>query len=107
MFLFCSLGIAAALAFIPANIAKDKGYSFGLWWFYGWMLFVVAIVHVHLIPDRNTSGKSCQSLSASIPYCPPSQLSAAEELSQYKQLLDQGVISSEEFEKKKQQILGV
>ena len=40
-----SLIIAAGLAFIPANIAKNKGYSFGLWWFYGWMLFIVAIIH--------------------------------------------------------------
>lgn len=47
------LAIAAGLAFIPANIAKKKGYSFGLWWFYGWMLWIVAIIHVNLIPDKN------------------------------------------------------
>lgn len=47
------LAIAAGLAFIPANIAKKKGYSFGLWWFYGWMLWIVAIIHVNMIPDKN------------------------------------------------------
>ena len=41
-----SLIIAAGLGFIPASIAKKKGYSFGLWWFYGWMLFIVAIIHL-------------------------------------------------------------
>ena len=46
-----SLIIAAGLGFIPASIAKKKGYSFGLWWFYGWMLFIVAIIHVSLIPE--------------------------------------------------------
>lgn len=48
-----SLVVAAGLGFIPASIAKNKGYSFGLWWFYGWMLFIVAIIHVSLIPDKN------------------------------------------------------
>ena len=44
---------AAGLGLIPAFIAKEKGYSFGLWWFYGWMLFIVAIIHILLIPDKN------------------------------------------------------
>ena len=48
-----SLAIAAGLAFIPASIAKEKGHSFGLWWFYGWMLFIVAVIHVQFIEDRN------------------------------------------------------
>lgn len=50
-----SLLIAAGLAFIPANIAKKKGHSFGLWWFYGWMLFIVAIIHVNFIPDKSNN----------------------------------------------------
>ena len=53
-----TLIVAAGLAFIPANIAKNKGYSFGLWWFYGWMLFIVAIIHVSCIPDKNASAGS-------------------------------------------------
>ena len=50
-----SLLIAAGLALIPANIAKKKGHSFGLWWFYGWMLFIVAIIHVNFIPDKSNN----------------------------------------------------
>ena len=46
------LGIAALLGLIPANIAKNKGHSFSLWWFYGWMLFIVAIIHVNFIEDK-------------------------------------------------------
>lgn len=46
-----TLAIAALLGLIPANIAKNKGHSFGLWWFYGWMLFIVAIIHVQFIED--------------------------------------------------------
>jgi len=52
-YLIATLVVAAGLGFIPASIAKNKGYSFGLWWFYGWMLFIVAIIHVSLIPDKN------------------------------------------------------
>ena len=53
MELLLTLAFAALLALIPANIAKNKGYSFGLWWFYGWMLWIVAIIHVALIPNKN------------------------------------------------------
>ena len=48
------LSIAAGLGLIPANIAKNKRHSFGLWWFYGWMLFIVAIIHVQFIEDYNS-----------------------------------------------------
>lgn len=101
-----SLIIAAGLGFIPANIAKKKGYSFGLWWFYGWMLFIVAIIHVSLIPDKNVQQTPIHSAS-SIPYCPPSVSgqSAADELKKYKELKDQGVITEEEFQAKKEQLL--
>lgn len=34
-----------ALACVPASIAKKKGYSFGIWWVYGWFLFIVALFH--------------------------------------------------------------
>ena len=92
MDLLIPLIIAAGLAFIPANIAKNKGYSFGLWWFYGWMLFIVAIIHVQFIPDKN---------APSI----PKGVSAADELTKYKNLLNEGTITQEEFEKKKSELL--
>lgn len=99
MYLFCTLAIAALLGLIPANIAKEKGYSFGLWWFYGWMLFIVAIIHVQLIPDKNANNGT-RHRPNSIPYCPPSQTYASEESKEYKELIVQGDIT-EEFEKKK------
>lgn len=93
--LIAGLAIAAGLAFIPANIARNKGYSFGLWWFYGWMLFIVAIIHVSLIPDKNAP--------AAGPAAP--QVSSADELKGYKELLDMGAITQEEFDAKKKQLL--
>ena len=43
---------AALLGLIPAYIAKEKGYSFGAWWLYGFLLFIVAIVHAIVLPDK-------------------------------------------------------
>ena len=74
--------------------------------FYGWMLFIVAIIHVSLIPDKNAQQTPIHSAS-SIPYCSPSvsSQSAADELKKYKELKDQGVITEEEFQAKKEQLL--
>lgn len=87
-----SLAIAAGLGLIPANIAKKKGYSFGLWWFYGWMLFIVAIIHVQFIPDKNAP----QAYAG---------VSNADELKKFKQLYDEGTLTKEEYEEKKKQLL--
>lgn len=46
------LGLAAAIGLLPAAIASAKGYSFWLWWLYGWMLFIVALPHSLLLPNR-------------------------------------------------------
>lgn len=90
------LAITAGLGLIPATIARNKGYSFGLWWFYGWMLFIVAIIHVSLIPDKNAPSP--------IRRPPPG---VAEEIGRYKDLLDSGAITREEFEAKKRQLLNM
>lgn len=37
--------ICAVLGCIPAAIASGKGRSFGLWWVYGALLFIVALIH--------------------------------------------------------------
>ena len=95
MELVLTLLVAAGLAFIPANIAKNKGYSFGTWWFYGWLLFIVAFIHSLVLKDKNSvSGMATV------------QASGADVLKKYKELLDSGAITQEEYEVKKRQILG-
>jgi len=42
MELISVLIFAALLGLIPAKIASDKGKSFGLWWFFGFMIWIVA-----------------------------------------------------------------
>ena len=48
------LAIIAALllALIPANIAKSKGRSFGTWYLYGALLFIVALIHSLVMQDE-------------------------------------------------------
>lgn len=89
-----TLSIAALLGLIPANIAKNKGYSFGLWWFYGWMLFIVAIIHVQFIPDKNNPEPKRSN-----------NVSSADELKKYSDLKNQGIITEAEFQEKKNQLL--
>ena len=37
--------LALIIGIIPAIIARNKGKNFFLWWFYGFMLFIVALPH--------------------------------------------------------------
>lgn len=102
--------IAAGLGLIPANIAKKKGYSFGLWWFYGWMLFIVAIIHVQFIPDKNAPQNGAPNVNGGgANYLPQNGVmapqSAADELRKYKELFDEGVLTEAEFQAKKEQLL--
>ena len=45
--------LAIIIGLIPAIIARNKGKSFMLWWFYGAMLFIVALPHSLLIKPGN------------------------------------------------------
>jgi hypothetical protein len=47
------LPLAVLIGLIPAFIARNKGKSFLLWWFYGAMLFMVALPHSLLIKPDN------------------------------------------------------
>ena len=102
-----SLIVAAALAVIPASIAKNKGYDFAIWWLYGWLLFIVAIIHVNFIPDKSANKfpiKQKPPVNADTP-AQNTGKSAADELKKYKELMDKGVITPEEFQAKKEQLL--
>ena len=108
VFIYCVvvLAVAAGLGIIPASIAKNKGYSFGLWWFYGWMLFIVVIIHVSIIPDKNAQQAPVNVVlhNTCVPASNAGQ-SAIDELKKYKELMNQGVITEDEFQRKKEQLL--
>ena len=65
-----SIVLAAILGLIPARIAASKGRNFALWWFYGWMLLIVAIPHSLLLRPANARPTGTP-LPAPPPWSPP------------------------------------
>jgi hypothetical protein len=43
------LVVLAIIGLLPAFIAQQKGYSFVTWWFYGALLFIVALPHALML----------------------------------------------------------
>lgn len=64
-----ALILAALIGLIPAMIAQKKGRSFGLWWFYGAMLFIIALPHSLLI-SADAKAVERQKLSEGMKKCP-------------------------------------
>jgi hypothetical protein len=61
--------VAALLGLLPAAIAKGKGYSFGMWWLYGALLFIIALPHA-LIIKPNRAGQEAEARAAGKKKCP-------------------------------------
>ena len=61
--------VAVLIGLIPAAIAKGKGHSFGLWWFYGAALFIVALPHALIMKPDNAALEQ-QRLSEGSKKCP-------------------------------------
>ena len=59
------------LALIPANIAKNKGHRFGLWYVYGLFLFLIALIHAACLPDdRKTNVITKPQTESVVMFCP-------------------------------------
>jgi len=61
--------LAALIGLIPAMIAQSKGRSFALWWFYGAMIFIIALPH-SLIISADKKAVEKQQLSEGMKKCP-------------------------------------
>lgn len=61
--------VAALIGLIPATIAKNKGYSFGVWWFYGAALFIIALPHA-LLMKPNQAGVESRQREEGMKKCP-------------------------------------
>ena len=69
LILFIGILVTLAMAAIPATIAERKGRSFGLWFFYGVVFFVIALIHASLIePNEDAPNKKkCSDCGGIIP----------------------------------------
>ena len=99
------LVISLLLPLIPAKIAQNKGYSGGLWWLYGFFLFWVALIHSLFLKDKNVKRLIPPTPAKRV--APPTSQSdtKVKKLKQYKELLDNGIITQEEFEQKKKELI--
>lgn len=61
--------IAVLLGLIPASIASSKGRSFGIWWLYGFLLFIVALIH-SLCIQKNASLLERKQIYEGLVKCP-------------------------------------
>ena len=91
--------VAAILGLIPAIMAQKKGYSFGLWWAYGGLLFLVAIIHVQFLDDLTDLNVIKKKNSEPI--------RTVDDIQKQKELLEKGSITQQEFEQKQNQLLGL
>lgn len=82
------LSLNAILAFIAGGIASKKGYSYEGFILLDLFLPILGLVIAIVIPDKTVPTSS-----------------AADEIMKYKQLLDDGAITEEEFYIKKKELL--
>lgn len=86
--------VLLGLAFIPAKLASNKGYSFGLFYFFGVCFWLPALIVALVIQDKTSGSQTTARASDN-----------ADALLKYKQLLDAGAITQEEFDVKKGELL--
>ncbi len=61
--------LAVLIGLVPAAIAQSKGRSFGLWWFYGAAIFIVALPHALLI-KADSAAIEREKMSEGMKKCP-------------------------------------
>ena len=62
--------ILLVIALIPASIASKKGKNFGLWYLYGVVLWIVALIHSIVLPDDSQNQTNNSTSSSYKPYEP-------------------------------------
>lgn len=76
--------------FIAKGIGEKKGYGAGLSFCAGFFLFILGIIIMAVLPDKSGKEKA---------------VTSADALLKYKQLLDAGAISQDEFDAKKKELM--
>ena len=91
-------GLISAVIFglITKYINESKGYKGGFAW--GFWLSIIGIIVVACKPDNRNNSQSINNITTS-------GESPADEIKKYKELYDQGIITAEEFQTKKEQLL--
>ncbi len=62
--------IAVLIGLIPAAIARSKGHSFGTWWLFGALLFIVALPMALLLKPNKTAIEQAKITDEDMKKCP-------------------------------------
>ena len=97
--------LVASLISASSNVATLT-WIFKYFW-QGYILFIIAAIVFYVIGNSMTPAKKAKKENVAQPNVTVQQVSSADELKKYKELLDAGIITQEEFDAKKRQLLGL
>ena len=92
-------------SFISSNVATLIWIIKYFW--QGYILLIIAAIVFYVIGNSMTPVKKAKKEQVAQPNVTVQQVSSADELKKYKDLLDAGIITQEEFDAKKKQLLGL
>lgn len=104
--------IGIILSVIIGMISSARGYNSMLWFFYGLLLWPIALVHILLKPNLNAKPIEVVLAAPSTPPAPPAPAPAAPHVDKVARLLeleglrDRGVLSETEFAAMKAEVMG-
>lgn len=105
MFVVSGLAVGLACAFGSKYILEQKGYTdTTLYFWLGFFLGIIGLI-IAAVKPALSGPEAVQSVNRTVVQQP--QNSDADSLKMYKELLDSGAITQEEFDEKKKQILGL
>ena len=89
---------------ISRGISKGRGMHGGFWW--GFFLLIIGIIVVAVRPNDKQTASDSETRNVIIEDT-QSFISDTESIKRYKELLDCGAITQEEYDAKKKQLLGL
>ena len=93
------------LGAIPATIANRKGYDTAIFYVYGIFLFPLSLIHLALLPNKYEQEKREKMYYNIEKIANYTDLSLKEDINIYKCLMKKGIISLEDFESKRKEII--
>lgn len=94
------LGVKVGLGILVGKIAQNKGYGFAGFFILGLFFFLIGLIVALCLSDKNQQ-------SSNITNVINTPNSNSDELLKLKKLLDENIITQEEFDAKKRQLLGL
>ncbi|MEC9264728.1 MAG: SHOCT domain-containing protein [Pseudomonadota bacterium] len=106
MALLIYLAFGLIFALICANMAKSRNRSTGLWGVLGFFLGIIAVLILAIIGKDKDSPAAADPASGGTPALQPAKSNSnLDEIAKLKKLLDNGVLTQDEFDEQKRRLL--